>query len=150
FEETLWSGQALGRDIAGSAEVISKVSRKDILSYRDKFYTASNTIIAVSGQFDLRKLEDLVDETWSKLPNKKAPGYKAIERKKDGPKLSMISKPTEQAYLVLGFEGYHYRNKNNPALRILSATLGGGMSSRLFLRIREKLGLAYYVNTSFN
>jgi predicted Zn-dependent peptidase len=59
-------------------------------------------------------------------------------------------KKTEQAYLNLGFQGFAYRNRNNVPLRILSAVLGGGMSSRLFLRIRERLGLAYYVHTSFN
>jgi predicted Zn-dependent peptidase len=75
FEETLWPDQPLGRDIPGTAEVIRRVSRKEILDYREKFYVPSNTIIAVAGQFDQKKLEDLVEKHWSKLPNKKPGTY---------------------------------------------------------------------------
>lgn len=150
FEETLWPDSPLGRDIPGTSEVINSITRKDILNYREKFYTPSNTIIAVAGQFDMHKLEDLVEKYWSKLPNKKHGTYKPVEIHQKAPRVSIQSKTTEQAYMMLGFQGYAYRHKNNPALRLMSATLGGGMSSRLFLRIRERLGLAYYVSTSFN
>src|SRR5207245_1064646 len=71
FEETLWPDQPLGRDIPGTADVINSIKRQDILDYREKFYTASNTIIAVAGQFNINKLEDLVGRHWSDLPNKK-------------------------------------------------------------------------------
>ena len=150
FEETLWPDQPLGREITGTADVIRTISRKDILDYRAKFYTPSNMIIAVAGQFDVDMLEKLVERHWSKLPNKKIGAYKPVVIDQKLPRASIQNKTTEQAYIMLGFQGYSYRNKNNPALRILSAVLGGGMSSRLFLRIRERLGLAYYVTTSFN
>jgi predicted Zn-dependent peptidase len=150
FEETLWPDQPLGRDIPGTAEVISAISQRDILDYREKFYTASNTIIAVAGHFDTQKLEDLVEKYWNNLPNKKHGVYSHAVLDQKNPRVRVQYKATEQAYMMLGFQGYAYRHKNNPALRLMSAILGGGMSSRLFLRIRERLGLAYYVNTSFN
>jgi predicted Zn-dependent peptidase len=150
FEETLWPNQPLGRDIAGTAEVISRVSRQEILDYRDKFYVPGNTIIAIAGQFDQSKLEDLVEKNWSKLPNKKTSGYKPSTIHQQKPEMRLQTKTTEQAYMNVGFHGYSYRNKNNQALRLVSAVLGGGMSSRLFLRIRERLGLAYYVSSSYN
>src|SRR6185436_10780488 len=64
FEETLWDNQPLGRDIAGTAEVIESITRKDILDYRSRFYQPSNTIIAISGNFNVKQLEDLVEEHW--------------------------------------------------------------------------------------
>src|SRR3990167_5687710 len=65
FEESLWPGQPLGSDIAGSAEVIKAITRKDIVQYRDKFYQPSNIIIAISGNFDQKQFEDLIEEHWS-------------------------------------------------------------------------------------
>ncbi len=150
FEETLWNDQPLGRDIAGTAEVIQSITRKDILDYRTRFYQPSNMIIAIAGKFDQKKLEDLVETHWTGVPNKKTSAYKPAFEKQSVPRLSVENKVTEQAHMIVGFSAYPYRHKNNYPLRILSTVLGGGMSSRMFLRIRERLGLAYYVATSFN
>ena len=150
FEETLWPGQPLGRDIAGTAEIIRSMKKADILDYRQRFYQPSNTIIAVSGNFNQKQLEDLVEQHWSYLPNKKHGAYKPILEKQSAPRASIEDKVTEQAHMIVGFCAYPYRHKNNYPLRILSTVLGGGMSSRMFLRIRERMGLAYYVSTSFN
>lgn len=150
FEETLWPGMPLGRDIAGSADVIRAVKRADILNYRQKFYQPSNMIIAISGNFDQKQLEDLVDRHWTHLPARKFGGFAPIAEKQSQPRLSVENKVTEQAHMIVGFSGYAYKNKNNYPLRILSTVLGGGMSSRMFLKIRERMGLAYYVSTSFN
>lgn len=150
FEETLWPDTPLGRDIAGTAEVIRSIKRKDVIAYREKFYNPGNMIIAVAGQFDQEKLEQLVEKYWMRLPNHKSGMYQAVKVHQKNPRLALQTKKTEQAYMNLGFHGYPYRSKNNYPLRLMSAVLGGGMSSRLFIRIRERLGLAYYVNTSFN
>ena len=150
FEESLWPGQPLGSDIAGSAEVIKAITRKDIIDYREKYYEPNNTIIAVSGHFNQEKLEELVHKHWEKIPARKIWNCKPVREKQDAPQFRIQNKTTEQAHMIVGFRGYPYRHKNNYPLRILSTVLGGGMSSRLFLRIRERLGLAYYVGTSFN
>jgi predicted Zn-dependent peptidase len=150
FEETLWSDTCLGRDIAGTAEVIRLITRKDILDYRQKFYQPGNMIIAISGNFDKKQLEDLVSSHWERKESKKFGNYKAVTENQKAPRLSIQNKITEQAHMIVGFAAYSYRHKNNYPLRVLSTVLGGGMSSRMFLRIRERLGLAYYVGTSFN
>ncbi len=150
FEELLWEGCALGRDIAGTPEVIRSVTREDVLKFREKFYQPGNTIIAVAGQFDADKLEKLVNEHWGKLPNKKFGSYAPVVEKQRNPRLVVKNKLTEQGHMILGFGAYPYRSKHNFPLRLLSATLGGGMSSRMFIRIRERLGLAYYISTSYN
>lgn len=151
FEELMWPDSPLGFDIAGKPEVIRKISREDVLGYRKKYYQPGNMIIAVAGQFDVDKLESLVQEKWSTLPSRKTPDCVPIHNgKQKAPRMVLQSRVTEQAHMIVGFRGYAYRHKGNGALRLMSAVLGGGMSSRLFIRIRERLGLAYYVNTSFN
>lgn len=150
FEETLWPDQHLGRDIAGKAEIIKAIKKQDILDYRAKFYQPSNMIIAVSGNFDPKKLSDLMEQHWAFVPNKKAGSFKPVAEKQSNPRLAVENKVTEQAHMIVGFCAYAYRHKMNYPLRILSTILGGGMSSRMFIRIRERMGLAYYVSTSFN
>jgi predicted Zn-dependent peptidase len=150
FEESLWPDCALGADIAGKAETIRAVKRADILAYRDKFYQPNNMIIAVAGNFSQEKLENLVEQYWEPVPSKRIGNCKPVKERINGPKMKIENKPTEQAHMIVGFQAYPYRHKNNFPLRVLSSILGGGMSSRLFLRVRERLGLAYYVGTSFN
>lgn len=150
FEETMWPQTPLGRDIAGEANLVRAMSRKDIVGYRDRFYQPTNMIIAVSGRFDQKQVEDLAQRQWGHIPGKVTGTFKAINGKQTAPRLAVQNKVTEQAHMIVGFKAYAYRHRNNNVLRLLSTVLGGGMSSRLFIRIRERLGLAYYVSTSFN
>lgn len=148
FEQTLWPQTPLGRDIAGKAEVIRALKRQDVIDYRNKWYQPKNTIIALAGNFDQKQVEEFVAGAWGKQSAKKAGKYKPISEKQTKPRLAIENKPTEQAHMIVGFKGYKYKDKNNYPLRILSAILGGGLSARLFIQIRERKGLAYYVATS--
>ncbi|MDP4000905.1 MAG: pitrilysin family protein [bacterium] len=148
FEETLWPKTPLGRDIAGTAEVVRSITRKNVINYRTKWYQPSNTIIAVAGKFDQEKLEKYVQRSWAKSKNKKIGSIKPVVEKQFQPRLSIQNKVTEQAHMIVGFKSYKYKDKNNYPLRVLSAILGGGLSSRMFIQIRERKGLAYYVATS--
>ncbi|MBI4363634.1 MAG: insulinase family protein [Candidatus Doudnabacteria bacterium] len=150
FEEGLWPDCALGADIAGKVETIRAMKRSDILAYREKYYQPSNMIIAVAGNFKQEQVVKLAEDFWQKLPFKKTNGPKAVIEPKKGSRLRIENKPTEQAHMIVGFKAYPYRHRNNYPLRVLSSILGGGMSSRLFIRVRERMGLAYYVGTSFN
>lgn len=150
FEELMWPGCALGRDIAGTPEVIRSVTREDVIDYRNEFYQPGNTIIAVAGNFNQDELEAMVEKHWSRVPNKKFGKYKPAIFKQDKPRLIVKNKTTEQAHMIVGFGGFPYKSKWNYPLRLMSSVLGGGMSSRLFLKVRERMGLAYYVGTSYN
>jgi predicted Zn-dependent peptidase len=148
FEETLWPGTPLGRDIAGTAEKVKAISRDDVINYRNKWYKPSNMIIAVAGNFSQAKIEKLVDRKWGKVKNKKVGKWKLAKPTKKGPKLKIQNKATEQAHMFVGFPAYSYDQKKNYPLKVLSAILGAGLSSRLFIQIRERKGLAYYVTSS--
>lgn len=150
FEKLLWPDSSLGLDIAGEPEVIRSITRRDILNYRKEFYQPGNIVIAVAGKFDQVLLEDLIAKYWGKLPNAKFGTFQPALVKQSKPRLKVINKVTEQAHMIVGFEGYPYKSKYNFALRLMSAVLGGGASSRLFLKVRERMGLAYYCGTSYN
>ncbi len=150
FEETMWPGSALGRDIAGTADIIRAIKRQDILDYRKKWYHPSNMIIAIAGKFDEAQLQSLIEKSWANISDK-APGKPdAVTEKNGSIKLSVQNKPSEQAHMMVGFRAFDYNHKQNTQLQLLSTILGGGMSSRLFIQIRERRGLAYYVGASTN
>jgi predicted Zn-dependent peptidase len=148
FEETMWPKTALGRDIAGQAEVIRSIQRADVINYRKLWYQPANTIIAIAGKFDTKQLEDLIEKSWSKISGPKVGTYTPCVVKQTSPKLAVQNKQTEQAHMMVGFTGFDYNHKQNPEMQLLSTILGGGMSSRLFIQIRERRGLAYYVGAS--
>ncbi|OGE80578.1 MAG: hypothetical protein A2660_00240 [Candidatus Doudnabacteria bacterium RIFCSPHIGHO2_01_FULL_45_18] len=150
FEQTMWPNSALGRDIAGTAEVIRSIKRQDILDYRQRFYQPANMIAAMSGNFDQALTAKMIEAHWDKLLTKKGFTFEKLQSKQTAPALSVENKGTEQAHMIVGFPAYGYGDKRNYALQILAAILGGGMSSRLFLKIRERQGLAYYVACSLN
>jgi predicted Zn-dependent peptidase len=150
FEETMWPKTPLGRDIAGTAEVIRSIKRSDILDYRKKWYQPNNIVIAIAGKFDEKQLEDLIEKCWGSVNGKVTERYKEANGGQQGPALTIQNKPSEQAHMMVGFKALDYNHRSNPALQLLSSVLGGGMSSRLFIQIRERRGLAYYVGSSVN
>jgi len=148
FEQKLWPNTSLGRDIAGTAEVIRTITRKDIINYKKNFYQPANTIIAVGGKFNQAELLSLLKKFWLNLPKKSFGSFEPVKVLQTAPRLSIENRKTEQAHMIVGFPGFSIKDKQNPILKVLSVILGGGMSSRLFLRIRERNGLAYYIHTS--
>ncbi len=150
FEETMWPTSPVGWDIAGTADVIRAIKRQDIVDYRKKWYQPTNTIIAVAGKFDQKALEDLIEKNWNKQTGPIVGAYKPANDKQASSMLAVQNKQTEQAHLMVGFKAFDYNNKQNPVLQLLTTVLGGGMSSRLFMQIRERRGLAYYVGSSLN
>jgi predicted Zn-dependent peptidase len=151
FENLLYGDQPAGWKVIGTKENIAHVSRKDFIGYREKFYNASNTVVCVVGNFGEKGETGVIREIgriFSRLRkggvNKK---QKTVENQAN-PRLKVKHKKTDQAHLVLGFRGYDMFHKDRFALSLLANILGGTMSSRLFLSVRERLGLAYYVRAS--
>ena len=148
LEEVMWPDQALGRNIAGTPEVIRKISKKDILDYVGTFYQPKNMILAVSGSFDEDILDKLIEIHWKGLKNHPYPAAVIAVEKQKTALVRVEKKKTEQMHLAIGFRSYDYNHPNYITQLILGTILGGGMSSRLFIEIRERRGLAYYVKAS--
>lgn len=148
LEEVMWPGHPLGRNIAGSKEIVRKITRQDILAYVKTFYQPQNLIIAVAGSFRSAELEKLVNRYWSRIPKKKSPAWLKVRKTQKSSAIRIEDKKTEQYHLALGFRSYDYNHPDYIPHLVLGAILGGGMSSRLFIEVRERRGLAYYVRAT--
>lgn len=147
FEELLYGNHPLGWDIAGKKEVITKLKRDDFINYVDGLYAPNNTIISVAGGIgtngEALKLAKIWLGNWEKRDIWQFKKVTANGKQK----LTVVYKKTEQAHLCLGVPSFDGDHPDHYVLEVLAAILGGGMSSRLFIEVRERRGLAYYVRT---
>lgn len=148
LEGIMWPKDALGRDIAGTKETVTKFTREMFSDYIQRHYQTPNMILGISGKYDQRMFDRLVEEYWSGVPKKKFHAWDKAKDKQASPRFKVQFKETEQAHLSLGFKSFAYGNPYAPEISVLAAILGGGMSSRLFTEVRERRGLAYYVRSS--
>lgn len=157
YEELMYGDTPLGWDTAGKPEIIRSIKRVHFVDYMDRLYRPNNAIMVVAGgiknnlQFTIQNSKiDLVGligkslSDWQKHPTQH---FKAQSDKQDKPRVRVKYKTTEQAHLCLGVRAYHMNHPQRFALNVLTAILGGGMSSRLFIEVRERRGLAYYVRS---
>jgi predicted Zn-dependent peptidase len=147
LEELIWPGHPLGRDIAGTEQSVARLSRDDILEYADAHYRLPNLVIGAAGSLDEQRTLDVVS---SRLTLPADPdGLLPTESPEAlaGPHVVVRRRRTEQAHICLGVRAFSYVHPDRYALDLLNTVLGEGMSSRLFLNIRERLGLAYDVHS---
>ena len=147
LEEIIWPGHPLGRDIAGTEESVARLSREDILEYADAHYRMPNLVIGVAGAMDEDETLAAVGARVT-LPTERN-GHITPEPPAPlhGSHVLLRRKRTEQAHIGLGVRAQSYLDPDRYALDLLNTVLGEGMSSRLFLNIRERLGLAYDVHS---
>lgn len=149
LEGAMFRGTSLGRLIAGTRQTVGGLTRDQLVDYKDKFYQGPNLVIGLAGRFADRQVESI-----KRIFKFKARGKfnqtRPINIKQNQPRLKVYFKETEQVQLAIGFPAYQYSHPRIYALRLLSVILGGNMSSRLFLRVREREGLAYFVRSSLN
>ncbi|PIZ76007.1 hypothetical protein COY05_02750 [Candidatus Peregrinibacteria bacterium CG_4_10_14_0_2_um_filter_38_24] len=147
FERLVFGDQPLGWDQIGTKEVIGGVMHDDFANYKKQLYTPENTVIAVVGNIDEEKILEMVKKYFVLENAKKAFEFLPVAPM-EGERISLREKKTEQAHVAVGFSGYAETHKDHWALKVLSVILGGNMSSRMFLGVREAKGLAYYIHTS--
>jgi predicted Zn-dependent peptidase len=147
FEELLYDGNPLGREIAGNKEIVASFKRKDFINYLNRFYVASDTVLAIAGNFNEKKAIKEVEKYFSEMKKGKKAVFEKISENQKNPQLKIKFKKTDQTHLVLGARAFDYNHKDRFALALLSVILGGNMSSRLFMEVREKRGLAYRIST---
>ena len=145
LEDEMWKGDPLGRDISGTPDVVKKFTPKMFSSYMERNYQPGNIVLGISGKYDRPALNRLITKYWAKLPAKKWQAWPKAKDTQKKPRVRTEYKKTEQAHFNIGFKAYDVNDKRNAPATVLAAILGGGMSSRLFVEIRERRGLAYYV-----
>lgn len=145
LEGAMWPGDALGRDIAGTKESVVTFTREMFADYIHRHYQTANMILGVSGKYDSKDFNTLIEKYWSGYPKAPFHDWEKVKDEQTAPRVSIQHKDTQQAHMALGFKAFPYGDPRNSAVSVLAAILGGGMSSRLFSEVRERRGLAYYV-----
>jgi predicted Zn-dependent peptidase len=147
IDEIMWPGHPLGRDIAGSKESVAAISREMMLDYLARQYQPAKTVLAIAGAINHQETVDAVNKAtagWAKqLPPARYKPYKS----KTGRRVLIEKRDTEQTQLCLALPGLSITHPERFKLDVLNIILGEGMSSRLFIEIRDKLGLAYSIQS---
>ena len=141
----LYGDQPAGRNIAGEKKNILNMKRDDFVAYKKKHYLPEATVIVVAGQVTEKQVFDEVNKIFKDV--KCGHKGKKIKTKDTQSKSEVLVnfKKTDQTHFVLAVRTYDLFDKKNASISVLSGVLGGGMSSRLFVKLREELGVCYYV-----
>lgn len=144
----LFSDSTLGRDILGTRESLQQMRRADLLNYIKRYYQPQRMVVSIAGRVDHNRAVKQVEKYFGQWRRVGQPKFKKVVGGQKGPKILIHHKKTDQVHLALAVRALPYNHKQIPVLTLLDTILGGGMSSRLFLNIREKLGLCYYINSN--
>ena len=150
YEQFQYGDQPLGWDIGGEEKIITSLQREDFIKYMDSLYSTENMAVIFAGKLPAN-IDELANKYFADLARKpiiKYQPFKKTQQKKL--RVNVFYKDTDQANLVLGVEAFGRDDKRRYTARVLSAILGEGMSSRLFIQVRERRGLAYHVSSHFN
>ena len=144
WEDLLYGDQPAGWQIIGAKDNIAKMSRRNFLDYFNAHYQTKNAVICLAGKVD-KDIEKKVIKYFGKLAMGEGKPKMTTKEAQNKPQALIYYKATDQTHLRLGVRAYDIFHKDRFVLLVLSAILGGMMSSRLFIAVREKKGLAYYV-----
>lgn len=142
--EAVWDGHPLANTILGRNETVNSFNTKSLKEYISNHYGTQNTVITISGSYNNDDVVSLIKEKFSALPNIEP--LKANQNALYTPNVIIKDKDTEQNHICIGFNSYNNAQDDEYyALSVFNTIFGGGMSSRLFQKIREQAGLAYSI-----
>lgn len=148
FMNLMYGDTPAGRTIIGPEETIRSFTREDFVRYFNEKYTPASTIITIAGNFDETKILEKIITLFDSIPHKEKCQKVPVIEKQNAPALDIFNKDTDQTHIILGFRSYGIGSLENIKLRVLSGILSAGMSSRLFMKLREEMGACYYVSAS--
>ncbi len=149
--QTLWrtllyGKQAAGRNIVGTKESIKSLTRKHMYDYMKSQYVAQNTVVCVAGNLKEETRKD-IEKKFRSVKNSPFRARDQVGETQTEPEILLEDRKTDQSHLCLGMRSFPVSHENRWTQEVLATILGGMMSSRLFIEIREKRGLAYYIST---
>ncbi len=147
--EHMYKGTPAERSTIGFKETVSAVTRGDLLKYRDSQYKAENTVIAVAGGVSEKEMLSVAEKIGKKLKKGKwTPQFSTEDKKQAAPEVAVFTKETDQAHIIVSFRSFDRFDKDVYIANGIANILRSGMSSRLFTRLREKMGSGYYVSAA--
>lgn len=147
WAKLLFGDQPAGWPIAGTKKNIRKISKEDLFQYRKNQYVAGNTVVAVAGKIDSKSIIEKIKKYFSEIKTSKPLVKQKLFEKQQKPALLLNFKRTDQSHICFGVRSHNIFHQSKYAQELLALILGGMMSSRLFVKVRGELGLAYYIST---
>ncbi len=147
IDELLWPNHPLGRDIAGSKESMSAITKDMMFNYLQGQYLPDNTVVTIAGNIQHQEAVATVSQAVANWTNQQPHSGYLAHKEQPNPRLKVERRDTEQAHLCLALPGLPLLHPQRFTLDLLNVILGEGMSSRLFTEIRDKLGLAYSIHS---
>ncbi len=151
LQELMYGGTPLGLDILGTRESIKNTNRQTFLDYMNTWYKPGNAVLTIAGGFKnspfAASYMDIASQKFGGWASGEVSKLQPIDINQTRSALKIKSKKTEQAHFTLGFRSFKNDDPRRYALALLATILGAGMSSRLFIQVRERRGLCYYIST---
>jgi len=141
----LYGDTPAGWNIAGEKKNILKMKRGDFVAYKKTHYLPEATVLVVAGVVTEKQVMSEVNKIFGKIKRGQKAGKVKVEEKQKNPRVLINFKKTDQTHFVLGVRSLNLFSRKNAVLSVLGGILGGGMSSRLFQKLREEMGVGYYV-----
>jgi len=148
FEELLYGDTPAGWQIVGTKETIAAYTRDKLIEYYHSHYSNDNTVICVAGDIDEKEIQEKLENIFAKIQVRPAAEKLPVKEEQSKPGILMHHKKTDQTHFCLGVRAYDMYDPRRFALQLIAVMLGGNMSSRLFISVRERHGLGYYIHTS--
>lgn len=150
IDEAMWPDLPLGRDDAGSVEIVSRLQHQQMLDYMGTYYRPNSLVLSVAGNIDHEQVIEQVKQLFNDWEPADHPHWNECFPPRDTSPVRMIQKDTEQTNICLATLGAAYASQDYYSLLLINGILGDGMSSRLFQSIREEQSLAYDIGSYVN
>lgn len=147
WNKVLYGDQPAGRYIGGTPETVRAIRHRDILEHFETYYRAPAMVVAIAGAVTKAQAAHIATQHFRGLSSGRTPNHPLVREDQRVPQVLTHRKRTDQTYVAVGFRGVSLTHPKRYAVAVLAAILGGTMSSRLFLHIRDRLGLAYSIST---
>ena len=148
WEKLLYGDQPAGWMVIGEKENILSFNREKVVDYYKSHYSSSNVIVCIAGAVVTSEIEEKIKGYFGKIEKWQEPEKNKVKESQSEPNVLLHYKKTDQTHFCLGVRAFNLFDERKYALSLLSVILGGNMSSRLFIKVRERNGLAYSIHTS--
>lgn len=147
FIKLMYGDQPIGRMVIGTPDSVKSFTTKDLNKYHKLQYVPNRTIISIAGNISDKDAKDLVKKYFKADSQEKGREKLKPKQNKSQNRTAHVYRKTDQTHIVMGYPGVSVFDKDSHVYDLLSRILTGGMSSRLFVLLREELGVAYYVRS---
>lgn len=148
FNKLLYGDHPAGWSVAGTKEIVQKMERTNFIDYRNKHYVSSATTVIVAGKINEKDIVKKVTKSFKDIGVWKKEGKEKVLENQKIPQVLVHYKDTDQTHIVLGVRSFNIYNKYNTIIKVMNSVLSGGMSARLFQKMRDEMGICYYIRSS--